>query len=108
MYTQTHTRTHSHLVPSAPWPSASLPHPETVMAWLQVKPLVASWWHYELGVLVWSQVTGFGTSLWPWLLPSRPSGSWKWDSPVGEFNGGEKRWRMVGPSGEGRGEGLAP
>ena len=78
------------------------------MAWLWVKPLVASWWHQELGVLVRSQVTGFGTSSWPWLLPSRPSGSWKWDSPVGELTGGEKRWQMVGPSGEGRGEGLAP
>ena len=54
-----------------------------------------------------SQVTGLGTSSWPWLLPSRTSGVWE-NYPVGELNGGEKRWQMMAPSGEGRGEVLAP
>lgn len=54
-----------------------------------------------------SQVTGLGTSPWLWLLPNRTSGVWE-NYPVGELNGGEKRRQMMGPSGEGKGEVLAP
>lgn len=41
----TDTPPHKPLVPTTLRPSASLPHLEAVMPWLQVKPLVASWWH---------------------------------------------------------------